>query len=94
MYLKCRNLVIFSSVEKEDLIIRFAPKFEFVNMYSFTTFRHSPSLSWSLRITAPTEAFMSMLALEPTFLRLLDGRTGSDHQYCVWRFGSRKFRSR
>jgi hypothetical protein len=82
MHLKCQDLVMFSSVETKDLIIKFAREFEFVNVYSFTTFRHSTSLSWSVRITVPAEVSMSMLALEPTFLRLLNGRTGSGRQYC------------
>lgn len=74
-HLKCQDLVIFHPVKTKYPIIKFAREFEFVNVYSFTTFLHFPSPSWSLRITAPAEVSMSMLALEPTFLLLLNGRT-------------------
>jgi hypothetical protein len=83
MHLKCQDLVIFSSVETKDLIIKFAREFEFVNVYSVTSFSHFPSLAWSVRITVPAEVSVSMLALEPTFLLLLNGRSGSARQYCV-----------
>jgi len=41
---KCQDLLLCSSVESKDLVIKLFCEFEYVSLYSFPSFRPSPGL--------------------------------------------------